>query len=285
MNAIDVTRPLIDSVGHRLVIESDEGPMMVRGDAVRLTQVVANLLNNAAKYTHRGGSIDLSLRREPAGFCVVVRDTGIGIAPDAIGTIFDPFTQLPARQLPAAGGLGVGLTLVKRLIELHGGRVEASSAGVGRGSVFTVHLPRLEGDVMVPAVAAPTSPRPHPSRRVLIVDDNVDAAEGLRYVLRLRGHEAEVVHDGEQAVEVVSRQLPDVVLLDISMPVIDGLEVARRVRATLGARRPLLVAVTGLGMPDDVRRTARAGFDHHLVKPIDFPSLEELLATARLPGR
>jgi two-component system CheB/CheR fusion protein len=176
----------------------------------------------------------------------------------------------------------VGLSLVRRLVEMHGGTVFASSAGEGRGSEFVIHLP-LPENVSSSGIRARITPPPErqrSTRRVLIADDNTDAAEGLRYILERQRHEVEVVHDGKQALDAVSRGNPDVVLLDIGLPILDGLEVARRVRERFGSGRPLLVAVTGLGQPDDFRRSARAGFDHHLVKPIDLPLLEELLDSA-----
>jgi signal transduction histidine kinase len=287
VNAIDVTRPLIDSLGHHLVVDVPDVPIRMRGDGVRLTQVVANLLNNAAKYTEPGGDIHVSLRHEIGGACLTVRDNGMGIAPDELGKIFDLFTQLPRRREPVAGGLGVGLSLVKRLVEMHGGTVSASSPGDGGGSEFVIHMPVTEnvsssGGIRVHVPQAGLNPRA--GRRVLIADDNTDAAEGLRFILERQSHSVEVVHDGAQALDAVARRDPDVVLLDIGLPVLDGLEVARRVRERCGARRPLLVAVTGLGQPDDFRRSARAGFDHHLVKPIDLPLLEQLLASAVTTG-
>jgi signal transduction histidine kinase len=279
-NAIDVTRPLLDSLGHHLTVDLPEDPIRLRADAVRLTQVVANLLNNAAKYTEAGGRIHVSLRLAVDGAVLAVSDTGIGIAPEELGKIFDLFTQIPRRREPVVGGLGVGLSLVKRLVEMHGGSVSASSAGEGRGSEFVIRLPLPEyvSTSGIRVRTAPAAEAPRTGRRVLIADDNTDAAEGLRYLLSRQSHEVEVVHDGAQALDAVSRRNHDVVLLDIGLPILDGLEVARRVRERFGARGPLLVAVTGLGQPDDFRRTARAGFDHHLVKPIDLPLLEQLLA-------
>ena len=259
---------------------------MVRGDAVRLTQVISNLINNAGKYTKVGGRIELRVERDGAEAVVTVSDNGVGIPGDMLEQVFDPFMQVASAREHAHGGLGIGLTLVKRIVEMHGGSVRASSDGEGRGSVFVLRLPALPGRGAearaARGVVSERGARPPIARRILVVDDNVDAAESLRRALALRLHDVDVVHDGVAAVEAAGRLAPDVVLLDIDLPRMDGLEVARQLRARWipdGSRRPLLVATTGLGRDVDRERTRQAGFDHHLVKPIDLASLESLLAS------
>ena len=271
-------------------------PVVVRGDAIRLTQVISNLLNNACKYTNAEGRIELSVARQGAEAVVVVTDSGVGIPPDMIDRVFDPFMQVASTREQAHGGLGIGLTLVKRIVDMHGGSVRATSDGEGRGSAFVVRLPALADraglgrratDRMVAArsdaglASERHAPRAPVARRILVVDDNVDAAESLRRALAMQRHDVDVVHDGVAAVEAAERLDPDVVLLDIDLPRLDGLEVARQLRARWipnRGRRPLLVATTGLGRDVDRERTRQAGFDHHLVKPIDLRSLESLLA-------
>ncbi len=284
LQALEASRPLF-SARNQVSVELPAVPVHVRGDAVRLTQIISNLLNNAAKYTDATGQVRLGVSAEGAEALVTVSDTGIGIPAEMLGRVFDLFAQGQEARDRSRGGLGVGLTLVKRLVELHGGFVRVSSPGEGHGSVFVLGLPLLASaaaSLGSPCVPSPPSAGTSP-RRVLIADDNVDAAEGLRLLLELESHEVEVVHDGAAADASLSRSQPEVILLDISLPILDGLEVARRVRARGGAHRPLLVAITGLGRDEDRKRSAEAGFDHHLVKPIDPASLTELLEGA--PGR
>ncbi len=286
-HALEASRPQFAEQNHEVHVEipADE-PIVVRGDAIRLTQVIANLLNNACKYTIAPGRIDLRVAREGADAVVTVIDNGVGIPPDMIERVFDPFMQVASTREQAHGGLGIGLTLVKRIVEMHGGSVRATSDGEGRGSAFVVRLPALaQLSVAVHSDAGAASARDAGTpvaRRILVVDDNVDAAESLRRALALQRHDVDVVHDGLAAVEAAERLEPDVVLLDIDLPRLDGLEVARQLRARWipdRGRRPLLVATTGLGRDVDRERTRQAGFDHHLVKPIDLTSLESLLAT------
>jgi len=295
--ALEASRPQFAEQKHEVRVTVPAEPVVVRGDAIRLTQVISNLLNNACKYTNTEGRIELSVARQGGEAVVVVTDSGVGIPPDMIDRVFDPFMQVASTREQAHGGLGIGLTLVKRIVDMHGGSVRATSDGEGRGSAFVVRLPALADrtglgrratDRMVAArsdagVASERhAPRAPVARRILVVDDNVDAAESLRRALALQRHEVvDVVHDGRAAVEAAERLAPDVVLLDIDLPELDGLEVARQLRARWipnGGQRPLLVATTGLGRDVDRERTKQAGFDHHLVKPIDLRSLESLLA-------
>jgi signal transduction histidine kinase len=282
LQALEASRPLLAAREHEVSVDLPPQPVRVRGDVIRLTQIIANLLNNAAKYTDRGGNVRLRVGREGTDAIVIVSDSGIGIAPDMLGRVFDLFAQVREARERSNGGLGIGLTLVKRLVEMHGGSVRASSEGAGRGSEFVLSFPLLAATAEANAETIVVK-QAGATRRVLIADDNVDAAEALRRLLELQRHQVEVVHDGEAAVEALSRSEPEIVLLDISLPGLDGLEVARRIRAGGGGRRPLLVAVTGLGRDEDRRRSADAGFDHHLVKPIDLASLSALMAAPGPP--
>ncbi|HEY6357338.1 MAG TPA: ATP-binding protein, partial [Vicinamibacterales bacterium] len=244
-----------------------------------LTQVFANLLTNAAKYTNRGGHIWLTVKSEN-GFAVVsVRDDGIGIAPGKLDAVFDMFTQIDRSSRRTQGGLGVGLTLVRSLVHLHGGRVEARSEGPGKGAEFIVHLPIVpEGRVTTDRKEPKTR---LPARRVLVVDDNRDAADTLSELLSELGATAEVACSGSQALERLKSFNPDTVLLDLGMPDMDGYEVSRRIRETPEYRGLLVIALTGWGQEEDRRRSCEAGFDHHLVKPPDIDELRELLLSDR----
>jgi signal transduction histidine kinase len=278
LQALEASRPLLSERNHDVSVDLPPIPACVQGDAIRLTQIISNLLNNAAKYTDPGGRVRLRVASEGGEAIVTVADSGMGIPADMLERVFDLFAQVRAARERSKGGLGIGLTLVRRLVEMHGGTVRVASAGEGRGSEFVLCFPLLAA--VVPAVEsgrAVVVKHGRVARRVLIADDNVDAADGLRRLLELHRHQVEVVHDGEAAVEALSRSEPEVVLLDIGLPGLDGLEVARRIRARGGAHRPLLVAVTGLGRVEDHQRSADAGFDHHLVKPIDLAALAALL--------
>jgi PAS domain S-box-containing protein len=278
--AIETSGPLVEASRHRLALSLPDEPLFLDADPLRLAQVFANLLNNAAKYTEEGGQISLAARREGAAAVVSVRDDGVGIPPDRLAEVFDLFSQVDRSLGRAQGGLGIGLTLVRRLVEMHGGRVEAHSEGPGRGSEFVVTLPLAAGGARstasgeVPAGPQAAVRAPH---RVLVVDDNVDAGESLELLLRVLGVEARVVHDGEAALAAMSSFRPAMVLLDLGMPGMDGYEVARRIRALPEAGRPLVIALTGWGQPEDRRRTREAGFHDHLVKPVGLPVLQSLL--------
>ena len=278
-NAVEATRPLIDSGAHQLTVKLPDKPLMINGDAVRLTQVVGNLINNAAKYTQRGGRIDIGVDRDDAGIRLAVRDNGIGIDADALERIFDLFSQLPGGHERAQGGLGVGLTLARRLVELHGGTVEARSEGAGRGAEIVVKLPAAEmSPTNTPPPVAPVGEEARPaSLRILAVDDNVHMAKGLASILRMWGHNVRTAHDGAAALEVATQFSPEVVLLDLSLPRVDGLEVARRLLQRPERSPALMVSMSGFGQEDTRKHSNEAGFHHHLTKPFDMNVLRGLL--------
>jgi two-component system CheB/CheR fusion protein len=281
-SAVETSRPLIDAAGQELTVDLPAAPIALEADRVRLAQVLANLLNNAAKFTPAGGSIALAARRAGDEVEIAVRDSGVGIAAEMLPRIFDMFAQGESPRTPH-GGLGIGLTIARRLVELHGGHIEARSEGRDRGSEFVVHLPAPELET-APAPRPPAPPAAAVRRRVLVVDDNVDSAESLAAWLGLVGHQARIAHDGASALELAASFAPDAVLLDLGMPDMDGFEVARRLRALPGFERVLLLALTGYGQEDDRRRSREAGFDDHLVKPVDPQSLAALLASSPAPA-
>ena len=273
-DAIETTRPSVEQAGHAIHIAVPDEPVYVDGDVTRLSQVFTNLLTNAAKYTERGGRIDIAL--SPDGV-VTVRDTGIGIPRDMLPRIFDMFTQVDRSIERAQGGLGIGLWLVRRLVELHGGTIEARSDGPGKGSAFVVRLPIAAGPA--PATApAPAPGAPRVGRRILVVDDNRDSATSLALMLQLMGNEVRTAHDGAEGIEAAAAFRPEVVLLDLGMPRLNGYDAARKLREQPWGRNLLLVALTGWGQESDRARSKDAGFDHHLVKPVEPATLERLLA-------
>jgi signal transduction histidine kinase/ActR/RegA family two-component response regulator len=277
--AVETSRPQLEAARHELKLALPPEPLVVEGDAMRLAQVFSNLLNNAVKYTDAGGRIEVEARRDDGAATVSVRDSGIGIAAEALSNVFEMFVQLDARGNRAQKGLGIGLTLVRSLIELHGGSVTARSPGVGRGSEFVVRLP-LAARGPARASARETSAVKIPGLpRVMVVDDNVDAAESLAALLRLLGAEVRVIHDGAAALEVLDAFNPVAVFLDLGMPGMDGYETARRMRAQPGARSTVLIALTGWGQERDRSQTAAAGFHHHLVKPAELSALQAVLAS------
>jgi PAS domain S-box-containing protein len=281
--AVEACRPLADVRGQVLEVTLPGEPIYLHADAVRLAQVFSNLLSNACRYTDPGGQIWLTARRDGDWVEVRVRDTGLGIAAEMLPRVFDMFAQAhPASAHLQGGGLGIGLTLVRRLVEMHGGRVEAFSAGLQRGSEFVVRLPAFAAPAVAPPPAAASTAAPT-RRRVLVVDDNLDAAESLAMLLELGGHETRMAHDGEEAIAAAAAFRPDVVLLDIGLPKLSGHEAARRIRAEPWGRSLLLVALTGWGQAPDRRKSDEAGFDHHLVKPVDAERLDALFAS--LPAR
>jgi hypothetical protein len=277
--AADAAQPLMDERRHDFVVDDPANDIWVEGDGVRLEQVLGNLLNNAAKYTEPRGEIRLSANSNDGNVLIRVQDTGIGIEPLMVSRVFDLFVQAERRTELSAGGVGVGLSLAKKLVELHGGRVEAFSAGAGRGAEFIVRLPTTapppaaEEKLVASAVAATAH-----GLRVLLVDDNVDSADGLGLLLELQGHEIRVAYDGPTALETARQFRPHVALLDIGMPSMDGYELGRRLHATPETKDVLLVAMTGWGQDEDHRKSREAGFAHHLVKPFEPAVLEKLLA-------
>jgi len=280
--AVETARPAIDAQRHALELDLPDELISVEGDKTRLVQVIANILHNAAKFMDPGGRIRLSVRRDGQHAMIQVSDTGIGIAPDLLPKIFELFTQVHAKSERAQGGLGIGLALVRRLTEMHGGTVTAQSDGAGRGSTFTVRLP-----VMVAQIAGLAHPKRETgtiprmaSQRILVADDNRDAAEALSLQLQLAGHDVRTAHDGIEALTVAKTFDPEIVLLDLGMPKIDGYEVARQLRLQPGSRRVTLIALTGWGQQQDRDRTADAGFDAHLVKPVAEAQLFRALTLA-----
>jgi CheY-like chemotaxis protein/two-component sensor histidine kinase len=287
-DAIEIARPHIEGRRHRLTVSQPPEPLWLEGDSTRLAQVVANLLNNAAKYTERGGHIGLTVEKEREEAVVRVRDTGIGIAPDKLPQVFGLFTQLHRSLDRSQGGLGIGLTLARRLVEMHGGSIHARSDGPGRGSEFIVRLPvlgqinevRESSRPSGPALAAP------PPRRILIADDNEDFAEMTARLLRRRGgHEVQVVYDGPAALEAARTFQPEVAFLDIGLPGIDGYRLAQQLRQQPALEGVLLVALTGYGQEEDRRRALAMGFDEHLTKPVRFDTLQRLLAEKPVAAR
>jgi len=277
--AVETTRPMMDQRRHELTVSLSPQPIWLHADAARLEQVVVNLLNNAAKYTTDGGHISLAVREEGNEAVLLVRDTGVGIAPELLPRIFDLFTQAERSLDRSQGGLGIGLSLVQRLVEMHGGRVEVYSA-LGQGSEFVVRLPVMVTPATQPPSTSKESAEPTgPSRRVLVVDDNVDAAQSLALLLEESGHVVQMAFDGPTALEIALDYQPNVVLLDIGLPGIDGFEVAKRLRQLPDLGSVVLVAITGYGQVIDKKRSQEAGFDHHLVKPANFGKVLQILAT------
>ena len=270
----EACRANIDAAGQRLEITLPAEAIELDGDAVRLTQLFGNLLANASKYSGPGARIGISAHRQGSEVVVAVSDEGVGIAPEVQGAIFDMFARGSAN---GQDGLGVGLTLAEHLAKLHGGSIEVVSEGIGRGSEFRVHLP-IVVSIDHQAVAAAVAARPYAGQRILIVDDNRDAADALASLLELEGNETHVAHDGAGALEAAAALQPSVIMLDIGLPAMNGYEVAQRIRASSWGRSVLLLALTGWGHPDDRSRSMEAGFDQHLVKPVELGVLTELLA-------
>jgi CheY-like chemotaxis protein/two-component sensor histidine kinase len=278
--AVETSAPLITAGGQALAVVRPSHPLQVEGDLTRLAQVIANLLNNAAKYTARGGKIWLEARQEGSEALVSVRDTGVGISAESLPRIFDMFDQGDGALDRSLGGLGIGLTLARRLVELHGGSITARSDGRGKGSEFLVRL-RIAEEA---AAETPREERLLAERaplRILVVDDNHDTATSLALLLQLKGHQTRIAEDGLDAVAVAGDFRPDAVLLDIGLPRMDGYEAARRIRQLLSDKRVLLIATTGWGQQTDRERSQAAGFDRHLVKPADPAVVLDLLESFR----
>jgi signal transduction histidine kinase/CheY-like chemotaxis protein len=274
--AVEAVRTAYASMHHEFTVTVPATPIYLEADSTRLSQVVGNLLNNACKFTDNGGRVWVSVEQEGPQAVIRVRDNGIGVAADQLPRLFEMFTQVDASLERSRGGLGIGLTLVKTLVELQGGTVDAHSDGLGHGSEFTIRLPSLAES---PALPPEPAPAPATRRRILIVDDNQDAAEWLATVLTLNGHETRVAHDGMEAIRAAERMLPDAVLLDIGLPGLDGYEVCRRIRKEPWGKNLVVVALTGWGQEEDRQKSREAGFNSHLVKPVDDEVIEKLLAS------
>jgi len=289
-DAVEANQALFDRARQRLTVTLPPDPIWLDVDAARLTQVLANLLNNAAKYTPEQGRVTLAASVEPgAGGLAEVRirvtDSGIGITPEMLPRIFDMFTQVDATLDRSQGGLGIGLTLVRRLVEMHGGTVEVTSEGAGLGSEFTIRLP-YEQLVASESSREQSSARvPDASLRVLVVDDNADAAESLAVLLRLMGHEVELAGEGRSALELAASFEPQLVLMDIGLPGMSGYDIATALRNRPQMRSTTLVAVTGWGQDSDRKRARDTGFDHHLTKPVEPDRLEQIIDSVRAQQR
>jgi CheY-like chemotaxis protein len=278
VDAVEAVRPMVEEAGHELAVLLPDRQLVVDGDRTRLAQVFTNLLSNSVKYTERGGRIEIGVMVEREMAVVTIRDNGIGIPPDRLESVFEMFSQVEAALERSRGGLGIGLALTRQLVQMHGGSVRAYSDGPGHGSRFQVFLP-------LAATGAAASQQPAPSAtqstqagmRILVADDNVDAAATLATLLEMMDHEVRHVHDGEAALAESGSFDPHLLLLDIGMPKINGYDVCRSLRAQEHGRRRTIVAVTGWGQPQDVQRSRDAGFDHHLVKPIDIDKLTALI--------
>ncbi len=277
--AIETSRPLIEQDSHKLIVSLPPESVIVNADMIRMAQVFSNLLNNAAKYTEPGGQIELSVEVIGANAVVSIKDSGIGIAAEMLPHIFEMFTQVDRHSHRSQGGLGIGLTLVKRLVELHGGSIEAQSRGLGQGSEFIVRLPVVTDRAVAASEAIKRESISNGTAlRILVVDDNEDGAHSLGTLLKHMGNDVRIAHDGLAAVEAAEVFRPAVVLLDIGMPKLNGYDACRRIRGEAWGKCMVLVALTGWGRDDDRKRTNEAGFDRHLVKPVEVDTLARLLA-------
>ena len=284
-NAVEAARPAIEAAGHALTVSLPTEPVFLDADLTRLAQVFSNLLTNSAKYTEAGGRISLGAERRGSEVVVSVRDTGIGIPADALPRIFEIFSQVDQSIERSAGGLGIGLALVKGLAEMHGGSVAAESAGPGEGSTFIVRLPAL-GAAPEPAAAAPPDNRRRtgPRRRILVVDDNQDSAATMAMMLELLGDEAVTAHDGVQGVEAAERFRPEIILMDVGMPRLNGYDATRPIREQPWGKAVTIIALTGWGQESDRAQSREAGCDGHLVKPVSLADLRKLIAELRDSG-
>ena len=276
--AVETVRPLLEQRGQTLEVQVPSG-IWLDADKARLSQVFANILHNAAKFSRPEGRIEVSAQEAPEGVTITIRDHGIGIPPEQLGSIFDMFSQGDSSVERAEGGLGLGLTIVKNLLDLHGGRIEAASQGLGTGAAFSVHLPTRAGNPTTPGEGARPARADAAGLRLLVVDDNRDSADSLGAMLRLLGHEVQLQYDGASALELARQFRPQVVFLDIGMPGMNGFDVCRRLRARWPADELVVVAQTGWGDEAQRARAKEAGFDHHLVKPVDPAAVQGLLAS------
>jgi CheY-like chemotaxis protein/two-component sensor histidine kinase len=275
-SAVETSRPLIDAGNHDLSITLPPQPIFVEADATRLAQVFSNLLNNSAKYTPRGGRIQVEVTGTSDEVAITVRDNGMGIECDELAFVFDMFRQVDRSLERSQGGLGIGLTLVRRLVQLHGGSVTAHSEGTGKGCEFVVRLPRCESKSN--AEEAPTTVQESRKNRILVVDDNADSSSTLSRLLQIKVHDVRTPQDGIAAVAAASEFQPQVILMDVGMPRMNGYEATRRIREMPGGQEIVIVALTGWGQADDLRKATDAGCTAHLVKPVDLATLERLLA-------
>jgi CheY-like chemotaxis protein len=278
--AVETSRPLIDARKHELIVSLPPEPLHVDADSVRIAQVLSNLLNNAAKYTEESGSIALEVTRVDDEAVLRVRDNGVGISAEMLSRVFDLFTQADRSLDRSQGGLGIGLTLARRLVEMHGGSVQAFSEGANRGCEFVIRLPALAEAIPagVDDNVAHREPKDQRPRRILIVDDHPDVTRSLARLLRLSGHEVRTALEGQAALEELANYRPEIVLLDIGLPGMDGYEVAQSIRKQPGMGSLVLIALTGYGRDEDRRRSREAGFDHHLVKPVDLDALLSIVS-------
>jgi two-component system CheB/CheR fusion protein len=285
--ALELSRPIIDQRGHSLSVSLPSRHVKVNADATRLAQVFGNLLHNAAKYTPDGGSVTMSAKVGKESIAVSVRDNGSGIPEAMLSSIFDLFTQLPRSLARSDGGLGIGLTLVKRITEMHHGTVDVSSDGIGQGSEFTIRLPLAATPTVTVADAGISGPATPfgAACRVLIVDDNRDSNTSFGDLLKIVGHEVACAYDGEHGLRLVKSFMPAAILLDIGLPEVDGYEVARRLKADPATRHIYVIALTGYGMPGDIIRAREAGFDAHLLKPARLEEVLKLIELAPKPVR
>lgn len=278
--AVETSRPLLETAKQELVVHAPPTPIWLKADAVRLAQVFSNLINNACKYSEPGGRIELTAELKNDQATIRVKDSGVGIPQHMLPQIFEMFTQVDQSLERAQGGLGIGLTLVKRLVEMHGGSVSAASEGPGRGSEFIVRLPALESSLPAPrptTTSPPPASAPAEKRKILVVDDNRDAAVTLAMLLKVTGNETKLAHDGLAAIEAAEAFQPDVIILDIGLPKLNGYDAAKRIREQTWGREMVLIALTGWGQEEDRRRSREAGFNHHLVKPVDHAALVQLI--------
>jgi CheY-like chemotaxis protein/two-component sensor histidine kinase len=277
-HAVETVRALCESKHHTLTVTLPPQPVYLNADPARLTQIIGNLLHNAVKFTRPGGLIRLTVERANKQAVIRVQDDGIGIAEDQLPRIFEMFTQVDASLERAQSGLGIGLTLVKNLVEMHGGTVAAHSPGTGKGSEFVVRLPAVSA-ALKPQLQAAADPAHKPAvpRRILVVDDNPDLTDSLSTLLKLTGHEVHIAGDGMEAVTAAAALQPEVILLDIGLPKLNGYEAAQRIREKQNDHAPVLIAMTGWGQEADRQRSREAGFNAHMVKPLDFGALTKVL--------
>ena len=276
-DALEVVRSYIELHGHELHIDLPDRPVFLHGDATRLAQILSNLLNNAAKYTNRGGRVNLAARVEDKTLVLVVSDNGIGIAPDMLNSVFDMFVQVDSALERTNAGLGVGLSLARRLVELHGGTIEARSAGLTRGSEFSVRLP-IVVEPELPTKTTPAAFMSSETFRILLADDNVDFVNSIGALLSAMGHSVVITHNGPDALTAAARFCPDYAFLDIGLPLMSGYDLARGIRQIACGKLTVMIAVTGWGQEKDRQLAFEAGFDHHMVKPVRFEQIEEILS-------